>query len=355
MVLLIAGPPVEVGVTMYVLSISSVSEVLMVQFAFSNSYRTHNELSRPFHFFLLLLIHLFPCPLSPLSPFFERVPSRVYLPTPQANSPLFFVHHAFNSKTDREGFDRSIDRVEIERAAHPTMPLVSDCLFRDYPIRARATNVQSRDSTNIGDPWNSNEESYVVINIRVNIHSFNVSRCVSRKKKEKWRDSFTAPVESHHIKIFEREQTWRQMWLRGISYARRNLEEFSARLQTCAKRRIGIAIRDIYVGSKGHIGTYINTHVCIHIAYIYVYTCVYTCIHIHVPNNTTHRGGKKTYIHIHIYTHDTPYTDDLLTYVFIARHSCLVGWTVTREPCYVPQSSQDIFLSTSFMVYGWLV
>lgn len=34
MVLLIAGPPVEVGVTMYVLSISSVSEVLMVQFAF---------------------------------------------------------------------------------------------------------------------------------------------------------------------------------------------------------------------------------------------------------------------------------------------------------------------------------
>lgn len=115
------------------------------------------------------------------------------------------------------------------------------------------------------------------------------------------------------------------MWLRGISYARRNLEEFSAWLQTCAKRRIGIAIRDIYVGSKGHIGTYINTHVCIHIAYIYVYTCVYTCIHIHVPNNTTHRGGKKTYIHIHIYTHDTPYTDGLLTYVFIARHSCLVG------------------------------
>lgn len=47
MVLLIAGPPVEVGVTMYVLSISSVSEVLMVQFAFSNSYRTHID-SRSF-------------------------------------------------------------------------------------------------------------------------------------------------------------------------------------------------------------------------------------------------------------------------------------------------------------------
>ncbi|XP_076244910.1 uncharacterized protein LOC143185625 [Calliopsis andreniformis] len=49
MVLLIAGPPVEVGVTMYVLSISSVSEVLMVQFAFSNSYRTHID-SRPSSF-----------------------------------------------------------------------------------------------------------------------------------------------------------------------------------------------------------------------------------------------------------------------------------------------------------------
>lgn len=51
MVFLIAGPPVEVGVTMYVLSISSVSEVLMVQFAFSNSYRTHID-SRSFIFFL---------------------------------------------------------------------------------------------------------------------------------------------------------------------------------------------------------------------------------------------------------------------------------------------------------------
>lgn len=179
--------------------------------------------------------------------------------------------------------------------------------------------------------------------------------CVQKKKRKMtWLVHSTGGITPY--KDFrERRQTWRQMWLRGISYARRNLEEFSARLQTCAKRRIGIAIRDIYVGSKGHIGTYINTHVCIHIAYIYVYTCVYTCIHIHVPNNTTHRGGKKTYIHIHIYTHDTPYTDGLLTYVFIARHSCLVGWTVTREPCYVPQSSQDIFLSTSFMVYGWLV
>ncbi|XP_012341139.1 gamma-aminobutyric acid receptor subunit beta-like [Apis florea] len=48
------GPPVEVGVTMYVLSISSVSEVLMVQFAFSNSYRTHND-SRPFISLLLVI------------------------------------------------------------------------------------------------------------------------------------------------------------------------------------------------------------------------------------------------------------------------------------------------------------
>lgn len=65
-----------------------------------------------------------------------------------------------------------------------------------------------------------------------------------------------------------------------------------------------------------------------------------------------------TYIRIHADTHKSDnsiHTDGLLTYVFIARHSCLVGWTVTREPCYVPQSSQDIFLSTSFMVYGWVV
>lgn len=56
--------------------------------------------------------------------------------------------------------------------------------------------------------------------------------------------------------------------------------------------------------------------------YIYVYTCTR-------PNSDTPWGGKwihtyekkKTYT----YTHDTPYTDGLLTYVFIARHSCLVG------------------------------
>ena len=120
MVLLIAGPPVEVGVTMYVLSISSVSEVLMVQFAFSNSYRIHNELSRPFHFFLLLLIHLFPCPLSPLSPFFERVPSRVYLPTPQANSPFFSSTTRSIRRPIAKG---SIDRSIVSRSSAPLIPL----------------------------------------------------------------------------------------------------------------------------------------------------------------------------------------------------------------------------------------
>lgn len=49
MVLLIAGPPVEVGVTMYVLSISSVSEVLMVQFAFK-LIQTHIRRSIRFFF-----------------------------------------------------------------------------------------------------------------------------------------------------------------------------------------------------------------------------------------------------------------------------------------------------------------
>jgi len=49
MVLLIAGPPVEVGVTMYVLSISSVSEVLMVQFAFKLIQTRHRQL--PVHLF----------------------------------------------------------------------------------------------------------------------------------------------------------------------------------------------------------------------------------------------------------------------------------------------------------------
>lgn len=142
MVLLIAGPPVEVGVTMYVLSISSVSEVLMVQFAFSNSYRTHNELSRPFHFFLLLLIHLFPCPLSPLSLFFVRVPSRVYLPTPPSQLPPFFRPPRVQFE-DRSRRVRSIDRSCRDRARRSSHYAACFRLFVSRLSNPRACNERS--------------------------------------------------------------------------------------------------------------------------------------------------------------------------------------------------------------------
>lgn len=155
-------------------------------------------------------------------------------------------------------------------------------------------------------------------------------RSLSKKKGEKGNDDASHSHRWNHtggVKIS------REKWQEHecvISHARRNLEEFSARLQTCAKRRIGIAIRDIYVGSKGHIGTYEHTRL-----HIYVRICTYIYIHLYTrPNNDT-RGGEKwihTCIHTHTHTrtkkrhtHDTPYTDGLLTYVFIARHSCLVG------------------------------
>lgn len=178
---------------MYVLSISSVSEVLMVQFAFSKLIQNSQRLSRPFISFIAT--YYSPPPLAPCHPSsLVRVPSRVY-PAPPP-SPLFFVHHvAFiespiaevftdpsvigstvtPSKRDRS-IDRTTDRVEIERARQPrneivlfesaprpTMPLVSDCLFRDYPIR-------SADSTNIGIRETRTKEQYAsrtyVINIR---------------------------------------------------------------------------------------------------------------------------------------------------------------------------------------------
>lgn len=115
-----------------------------------------------------------------------------------------------------------------------------------------------------------------------------------------------------------------------ISHARRNLEEFSARLQTCAKRRIGIAIRDIYVGSKGHIGTYEHTRL-----HIYVRICTYIYIHLYTrPNNDT-RGGEK-WIHTCIHTHTHTYEKKTYT-----RHT-LHGWPTNLR-----------FYSSS-QLFGWL-
>lgn len=147
MVLLIAGPPVEVGVTMYVLSISSVSEVLMVQFAFSNSYRTHNELSRPFHlFYRYLLSH--PPPLPPLSSL-VRVPSRVYsLPRPP---PHFFssTYVALN----RRSIDRSIDRPRNEIRSFSSAPLIPLCRLFPILFVSRLSNPRNQRSTNIRIRW----------------------------------------------------------------------------------------------------------------------------------------------------------------------------------------------------------
>lgn len=71
MVLLIAGPPVEVGVTMYVLSISSVSEVLMVQFAFKLIQNSTATIARSFISFQSReqprALSLFPFPTSLVS------------------------------------------------------------------------------------------------------------------------------------------------------------------------------------------------------------------------------------------------------------------------------------------------
>lgn len=164
MVLLIAGPPVEVGVTMYVLSISSVSEVLMVQFAFSKLIQNSQRLSRPF----ISFIATYYSPPRPVSPLFARACTVARLPRPPSVPPFFRPPRRVHRITDRGGvhgsvgdgstvtpskrdrsIDRSTDRVEIERARQPrneivpfesaprpTMPLVSDCLFRDYPIRS---------------------------------------------------------------------------------------------------------------------------------------------------------------------------------------------------------------------------
>lgn len=128
MVLLIAGPPVEVGVTMYVLSISSVSEVLMVQFAFSNSYRTHND-SRPFIsllYLLYLLINPFPPP-----PITTSTPSCVYRRacTPHPSAPPRF----FSSVTEfsrSPSVDRSIDRSDRARTRNPPRGTKSTCRAR---------------------------------------------------------------------------------------------------------------------------------------------------------------------------------------------------------------------------------
>lgn len=140
MVLLIAGPPVEVGVTMYVLSISSVSEVLMVQFAFSNSYRTHNELSRPFISFIATYYFHPPPPPS----IFARACTVARLLPPPPPSPLFFVHHA---ALNRRSIDRSTQKRNsklFERAAHPTMPLVSDFVCFAIIQSAQRTNIRIR-------------------------------------------------------------------------------------------------------------------------------------------------------------------------------------------------------------------
>lgn len=125
----------------------------------------------------------------------------------------------------------------------------------------------------------------------------------------------------------------RQMCLPVLfSHAHRNLEEFSTRLQTCTERRIGIAFRDIYVGSKGHIGTYKHTHVCIHMRIytymrIYVYTTVgrekwmygYTCIHTHT-HTYTHTRVRKKDIHTRHTLHGWP------TNLRFYSSSQLFGW-----------------------------
>lgn len=103
---------------MYVLSISSVSEVLMVQFAFSNSYRTHID-SRSFvHFFLTLFVG-----------------SRVCRACAEARAPFSFtlIHRTnfpyFHRQSDRfesNGIERSIRHRHhndtIDRSVDPGAP-----------------------------------------------------------------------------------------------------------------------------------------------------------------------------------------------------------------------------------------
>ena len=156
---------------MYVLSISSVSEVLMVQFEFSNSHTELTFDSRSYISFSSFLFFVRACtdactPTTPPSP-----------PTPSFSFTLFTAElgcsHRGNTIAART--IRSIDRSSVppgtkvqaridrscqararyqthiirtnqlfERAVHPTMPLVSDCLSRDYPIYVCAcvcTNV----------------------------------------------------------------------------------------------------------------------------------------------------------------------------------------------------------------------
>lgn len=146
MVLLIAGPPVEVGVTMYVLSISSVSEVLMVQFAFSNSYRTHNELSRPFHLFYRYLLSHPPPPPS----IFARACTVARLLPPPPPSPLFFVHHV---ALNRRSIDRSIDRPRNEIRSFSSAPLIPLCRLFPILFVSRLSNPRNERSTNIRIRW----------------------------------------------------------------------------------------------------------------------------------------------------------------------------------------------------------
>ena len=91
----------EVGVTMYVLSISSVSEVLMVQFEFSNS---HTELtSTAVRSFLS----------DPSSSSFVRVPARVPTHPPALN---FFFHTVHRGTRLFSPRDRSRRRTPSSRA-----------------------------------------------------------------------------------------------------------------------------------------------------------------------------------------------------------------------------------------------
>lgn len=161
MVLLIAGPPVEVGVTMYVLSISSVSEVLMVQFAFSNSYRTHIDSRSFISFWPFLFVRACTDACTPFSftLFMENSTIHRESDRGELNRRTYdTIHRSFLHANDQSG---SIDRIEprdtkrvvrtnqlFERVVHPTMPLVSDCLFHDYPIRM-CVRVYKRSRANI--------------------------------------------------------------------------------------------------------------------------------------------------------------------------------------------------------------
>lgn len=80
-----------------------------------------------------------------------------------------------------------------------------------------------------------------------------------------------------------------------------------ANAKKCAEGRIGIAARDIYVGSKGHIGTYTEAHICI------PYTRT-------PPPTHTRALQRDIYRHAHVTLHGWP------TNLRFYSSSQLFGW-----------------------------